>query len=149
VALVAFCATSKPENRHPMRGTYLYPGSLEQFERLAERAGIRVQPPHGGHDKVEGYKDGADDTWLFLVNVPRGDTRVCDYQMGYDFALTRFRDGLLVELRAMRGQCGFDADQVREAVRFFNRGVARPLGLQPARPLLGYPRAQPTEQPLP
>jgi hypothetical protein len=123
-----------------MRGTYLYPGNLSEFQAQAGRAGIELEPPGSGRGEPHGYADDADTTWLFRARVPPGDTRPCDFDLAYDFALTRFRDTLLVELRAVRGGCGFDEDQTREAARFFNRGVARPLGLQPARRVEGYPR---------
>jgi hypothetical protein len=149
VALIAFTATSRSETRAPLRGTYLYPGNLAAFEDHARRAGVDVAPPGSSRGKAHGYEDGADATWLFEIDVPSGDIRPCDFHMTYDFALARFHDTLLVELRAVRGRCGFDEDQVRESARFFNRSIAGRLGLQPVRPLTSHPLTQPTEQPVP
>lgn len=132
VALFAFTATARPDNRAPLRGDYLFLGDVAQFDARIHELGSSLERPGEGRRPPLGWFDTAkEDTWMIPLPGEEGPIN-CRRYLQYEFDLADFGGALLVRLRAVRGGCDFD-NEMGQVVRDFNERIARPAGLRPAR----------------
>jgi hypothetical protein len=142
VALFAFTATSRPPPRTEFRGTYYFPGTVEEFrQRVAGLGNAAYEAkPLGEHEAARASRVGA-----WRVDATYDDEgftgRECS-GLSYEFDVAQAGAVLLFDLRAMYGHCDLDGDDNRDAVCEFNERFARPVGLRPLRPV-PPPQSQP------
>jgi hypothetical protein len=139
VALLALTATSRTDLRAELRGTYLFPGHVDELEARLNGVHSMLKPPGSGRPPVGDIfvvSDSPDDTWLIeLPETKYGSGCSHNHWVQYEADLRDFGDAVLVDLRAVRGGCAFDSEDMSEIVRAFNERIARPVGLRPARPI--------------